>query len=73
MFGIFKRIKQLEEKVERLEKSNADLREDNKALTEKVAELSKKTISQTTTAEDAPVPFSQIVNEWLNGKEEDNG
>lgn len=73
MFGIFKRLRQLEERVEQLEKSNSDLREENKTLSGKVEELSKKTISQTTTAEDAPVPFSQIVNEWLNGKEEDNG
>lgn len=69
MFGIFKRIRQLEEKVGKLEKSNADLQEENKALSGKVEELSKRTISQTTTAEDAPVPFSQIVNEWLNGEE----
>ncbi len=73
MFGIFKRINQLEEKVGQIEKCNVDLREENRVLSEKIEELSKKTISQTTTAEEAPVPFSQIVNEWLNGKEEENG
>lgn len=73
MFGIFKRIKQLENRVGELEKSNTDLQAENKALNEKVVELSKRTISQTTTAEEAPVPFSQVVDEWLNGKEEENG
>lgn len=73
MFGIFKRIKQLEEKVGQLEKSNADLQAENKALSEKVEELSKKTISQTTTAEGAPVSYGQIINEWLNGEEGTNG
>lgn len=58
MFGIFKRIKRLEDKVAELEKSNA--------------ELSKRTISQTTTAEEPPVPFSQIVDEWLNGEEKND-
>lgn len=39
-------------------------------LEKKVAELSKRTISQKTTQDD-PVPFSQIVDEWLNGAEEE--
>lgn len=73
MFGIFKRIKRLEEKVVQLEESNTALREENKALSGKVEELSKRTISQTTTAEDAPVSYSQIINEWLNGEEGTNG
>lgn len=73
MFGIFKRIKQLEEKVGKLEESNTALQEENKALSGKVEELSKRTISQTTTEEGAPVPFSQIINEWLNGEEGKNG
>ena len=40
------------------------------ALEKKVEELSKRTISQKTTQDD-PVPFSQIVDEWLNGAEEE--
>lgn len=44
-----------------------------KALETEVAEMKKKTISQRTT-EETPVPFSQIMDEWLNGgKEEENG
>lgn len=43
------------------------------ALENAVAELSKRTISQATTADEPPVPFSQIMDEWLNGEEEDNG
>lgn len=42
-------------------------------LEEQVAELSKRTISQRTTEEEV-VPFSQVVDEWLNGAEEaENG
>lgn len=36
-------------------------------------ELSKKTISQTTTEKETPATTSEILDEWLNGKEEDNG
>lgn len=57
--GLFKRIKNLEDKV--------------KILEEKVVELSKKTISQTTTEKETPATTSEILDEWLNGKEEDNG
>ncbi len=43
------------------------------ALEKTVAEISKRTISQRTTEEEV-VPFSQVVDEWLNGAEEaDNG
>ncbi len=38
-------------------------------LAAKVEELGKRTISQRTQEEDAPVPFYQILDEWLNGDE----
>lgn len=42
-------------------------------LEKQVAELSKRTVSQRTTEEEV-VPFSKVVDEWLNGAEEaDNG
>ena len=58
MFG-FKKKPKLKERLAALEKA--------------VAEFSKQTISQAKTANDPPVPFSQIMDEWLNGEEEDNG
>lgn len=38
-------------------------------LEEQMTELSKRTISGRTTEEEV-VPFSQVVDEWLNGAEE---
>ncbi len=54
-----KRIKQLESRVDSLEK--------------KIDELQKRTVSQKTMEEDQPPTVSVIMDEWLNGKEEDNG
>ncbi len=54
MFG-FKKKPRLKDRVAALEKT--------------VAELSKRTVSQMTTADEPPVPFSQIMDEWLNGEE----
>ena len=42
------------------------------ALERQVERLSRKTISQTTTEEDTPPTPTQILDEWLNGKEEDD-
>lgn len=42
------------------------------SLEEKVAQLSKKTISQTTTKTDEPPTPTQVLDEWLNGKDEDD-
>ncbi len=58
MFG-FKKKHRIKDRVAALEKT--------------VAELSKRTISQITTAEEPPVPYSQIIDEWLNGEEENSG
>lgn len=58
MFGKRKKPR-LKDRVEALEKA--------------VAELSKRTISQTTTAEESLVPYSQIIDEWLNGEEGNSG
>lgn len=67
MFGFIKRIIALEERSKLLEERTA-------ALETKVEELSKKTISQKTLQEDENPSPSQILNEWLNGEEEeDNG
>lgn len=41
------------------------------ALEKAVAELRKKTISQTTTEQDEPPTPTQILDEWFNGKEDD--
>ena len=60
---LFGRRKRLEERFAALESKYSDMEK-------KVAELSKRTISQKTTQDD-PVPFSQIVDEWLNGAEEE--
>lgn len=38
-------------------------------LEKAVAELSKKTISKTTTEDDVPPTPTQILDEWFNGKE----
>lgn len=54
-----KRIKQLENRVDTLEK--------------KIEEMQKHTVSQKTMEEDQPPTASVIMDEWLNGKEEDNG
>ena len=59
--SIFKKIfkrSSLKERVETLEKV--------------VAELSKKTISKTTTEKDEPPTPKQILDEWFNGKEGDD-
>lgn len=54
-----KRIKRLENRVDALEK--------------KIEEMQKRTVSQKTMEEDQPPTASVIIDEWLNGKEEDNG
>lgn len=66
MFGFIKRLKALEGRNRILEDKTA-------ALEAKVEELSKKTISQKTLQEDESPSPSQILNEWLNGEEQDNG
>ena len=47
------------------------LRERVATLEKAVAELSKKTISKTTTEEEKPPTPTQILDEWFNGKEGD--
>ena len=47
------------------------LRERVATLEKAVAELSKKTISKTTTEEEEPPTPTQILDEWFNGKEGD--
>lgn len=66
MFKFIKEMKILRE-------NNYLLTKRVEALEEKVEELSKKTISQKTLEEDTPPPPSQILDEWLNGEEADNG
>lgn len=47
------------------------LRERVATLEKAVTELSKKTISKTTTEQDEPPTPTQILDEWFNGKEDD--
>lgn len=61
-----KRIQLLEERLLRAERR---LDETEKRL----GEFEKKTISQRTLEKDLPPSASQIIDEWLNGEEEDNG
>ncbi len=58
MFKLLKRIKKLEE-------DNIKLVAKIMALEEKVC---KKTISDKTLQEDEPVPYAQIIDEWINGE-----
>ncbi|MBQ8371550.1 MAG: hypothetical protein IJX38_01240 [Clostridia bacterium] len=58
-----KRIISLEREVEAL-------RGQVSRLEEKLGELGKKTISQKT-MEKQPVSYNQIVDEWVNGEDED--
>ncbi len=54
-----KRIRLLEERLLQAER--------------RIDELEKKTISKRTLEKDPPPSASQILDEWLNGEEEDNG
>ena len=63
------RIGDLWKRVALLESKLAFLRDQ----VEEIKSLEKKTISQTTLAEDKPLSTREIVNEWLNGEEEDSG
>ena len=51
----------------------AAIKANHESIWKHVEELSKKTISQKTHQEDEPPSPSQILNEWLNGEEQDNG
>lgn len=65
MFGKTKK------RIAALEAENTALKAENEELKAQNAELSKKTISQRTTEEEQAPSFAQIVDEWINGKEED--
>lgn len=56
----------LESKLELLKNQMSDIDSELK-------EFNKKTVSKKTLAEDAPLPTGQIINEWLNGKEDESG
>jgi dimeric dUTPase (all-alpha-NTP-PPase superfamily) len=49
------------------------IKEEILALHKQVAELSKKTITQTTQEADKPLTYTQLVDEWINGTEDNNG
>lgn len=68
VFGLLKKKnKLLQEQIDKLSKEVA-------ALKTEVEGLKKRTISQTTMEQTASPSFSDIVDEWLNGKkEEDSG
>ena len=61
----------LENSVKRLERVTVDLIRKTRELETKVEELSKKKISETTTEEEEAVPMSQILDEFLNGVDEE--
>lgn len=56
-----------------LEKRVAELENTVSTLNAKLEDLQKRTISQKTTEEETPLSTNQLLDEWLNGKEDDNG
>ncbi len=67
-------IKQLGDRIAVLETEKSELRKEVDMLKQQVAQQSKKTLSQMTNQPEEQVPFSQVVDEWINGSEgEDNG
>lgn len=56
----------LESKLELLKDQMSDIGSEMK-------EFNKRTVSKRTLDEDTPLPTGQIINEWLNGKEEESG
>lgn len=67
------RIGDLWKRVALLESKHAFLRDKVELLEAKAKEVEKKTISQKTLEEDKPLATGQIINEWLNGKEDESG
>ena len=57
----------------KLEKRVAELENVVSMLNAQIESLQKRTISQKTTAEETPLSTNQLLDEWLNGKEDDNG
>lgn len=57
----------------KLEKRVAELENAVSMLNAKLEDLQKRTISQKTTEEEPPLSTNQLLDEWLNGKEDDNG
>jgi hypothetical protein len=50
-------------------KERIALQERVKLLEEKVGELNKRTVSEKTMQSEQPITYKQMVDEWLNGKE----
>ena len=57
----------------KLEKRVAELENAVSMLNVLIESLQKRTISQKTTEEEPPLSTNQLLDEWLNGKEDDNG
>ena len=70
---LLERVDLLESRCNSVESANNKLKSIIKAQGVKINELSKRTISQTTLAKDAPPSVNDIIDEWLNGEEEKNG
>lgn len=56
-------------RIDKLENIVIELRRD----IEELKELQKRTVSQRTLEKDPPPTASQVLDEWLNGKESDDG
>ena len=73
IFNFFKKIfgrrAELERKVALLEVDNKLLKKQYEEIITKLDEF--KTVSQRTLATEEPLSYNQIVNEWLNGEEDE--
>lgn len=56
-----------------LEKRVEELEDDVSMLKLQIDGMQKRTIAERTTEKDTPPSASQILDEWLNGKDEGNG
>ena len=66
---IFGRRAELERKVALLEIDNKLLKKQYEEIVARLDEF--KTVSQRTLANEEPLSYNQIVNEWLNGEEDE--
>ena len=64
-------IEDLWDERDRMALEIAELKDDVCHLREEVASVPKKTVSETTMEPGAPLSSAEIVDQWLNGKEDE--